>query len=118
MVDSTARVCRMSCGCGCLTVTAEGEQCWWHGPLLRVPSGAADVRQTAAGVVESTIYDVGGGAPSTHSPSSAFQIGAPALIASMISRAPANASPRCGADAATTTDGSLSGTRPMRCSAA
>src|SRR5215210_5879311 len=56
MVDSAAGVCRMSCGCGCLTVHAEGEQCWWHGPLLRVPSGAADVRQTAALVVESTIY--------------------------------------------------------------
>src|SRR3954470_21703033 len=56
MVDSAARVCRRSCGCGCLTVTAEGEQCWWHGPLLWVPSGAAAVRQTAAPVVESTIW--------------------------------------------------------------
>ena len=56
MVGSAARVSRMSCGCGWLTVRAEGEQCWWHGPLLRVPSGAADVRQTAAGVVESAIY--------------------------------------------------------------
>jgi hypothetical protein len=67
MVDSAARVCRMSCGCGCLTVHAEGEQCWWHGPLLWVPSGAAGtdgrrrsrptvgVRQTAAWVVESII---------------------------------------------------------------
>ena|SRR5690242_16397426 len=55
MVDFAARVCRMSCGCGCLTVTAEGEQCWRHGPLQAVPSGAADVRQTAAGVVESAI---------------------------------------------------------------
>ena len=64
------------------------------------------------------IPPVSGGAPSTHSPSSAFQIGARALISSMISRAPANASPRCGADAATITDGSLSGTRPTRCSAA
>jgi len=67
MVDSAARVSRMSCGCGCLTVHADGGQGWWHEPLLRVPSGAgaptavgeADppsvVRQTAAGVVESAI---------------------------------------------------------------
>ena len=47
-----------------------------------------------------------------------FQIGASALMRSMISRAPANASPRWGADAATATDGSDSGTTPMRCSAA
>ena len=46
-----------------------------------------------------------GVAPATHSPSSRFQIGASALIRSMISRAPANASARCGADAAITTDG-------------
>ena len=36
----------------------------------------------------------------------------------MISRAPANASARCGALTATTTDASPSGTRPTRCSAA
>ena len=36
----------------------------------------------------------------------------------MISRAPANASPRCGADTATITLGSDSGTSPTRCSTA
>ena len=41
---------------------------------------------------------------------STFQIGARALIASMMSRAPANASPRCAALAATSTLGSPSGT--------
>ena len=59
----------------------------------------------------------GGRVPRFHSPSSRFQIGASALMRSMISRAPANASPRWGADAATATDGSESGTTPMRCSA-
>ena len=36
----------------------------------------------------------------------------------MISRAPANASPRCGAETATITLGSDSGTSPTRCSTA
>ena len=56
--------------------------------------------------------------PLTHSPSSRFQIGARALISSMISRAPANASARWGADTAIATDASDSGTVPTRCSAA
>ena len=47
-----------------------------------------------------------------------FQIGASAFTRSMISRAPANASPRCGADTATMTLGSESGTSPTRCSTA
>jgi len=63
--------------------------------------------------------DLAGGRLSAfHSPSSRFQIGASALMRSMISRAPANASLRCGALAATATDGSDSGTVPTRCSAA
>ena len=56
--------------------------------------------------------------PRTHSPSSFFQIGAFALISSMISRAPANAASRCGADTAIATEGSDRGTVPTRCSAA
>ena len=64
----------------------------------------------------------GGSVPSTavRSPpsTSTFQIGASALIRSIASRAPANASPRCGAETATTTLGSPSGTVPVRCSAA
>ena len=47
-----------------------------------------------------------------------FQIGASALTRSMIARAPAKASPRCGAEAATMTDGSESATVPERCSTA
>ena len=53
-------------------------------------------------------------APST----STFQIGASALTRSITARAPANASPRCGALAATITLGSPSGTVPVRCSTA
>ena len=49
---------------------------------------------------------------------STFQIGASALTRSISARAPANASPRCGAEAATITDGSDSGTVPVRCSIA
>ena len=56
--------------------------------------------------------------PGTHSPSSFFQIGARALISSMISLAPANASLRCGADTAIATDASDKATGPTRCSAA
>ena len=63
-----------------------------------------------------------GGVPVTHRPASPstsfFQIGADALRASMTSRPPAKASPRCGALTATTTDGSESGTAPTRCSTA
>ena len=57
---------------------------------------------------------VGGGEASraTHPPSSFFQIGARALISSMISRAPANASARWGAETAIATDGSDSADRP------
>ena len=43
---------------------------------------------------------------------STFQIGASALTRSITARAPANASPRCGALTATSTLGSLSGTVP------
>ena len=86
-------------------VVGERERARRPGPLRYVSSSGA-------------IDGVGGGAPSTHSPSSVFQIGARALISSMISRAPANASPRWAAETATITDGSLSGTRPTRCSAA
>ena len=53
---------------------------------------------------------VGGSVPSTRrrpaSLTSTFQIGASALTRSISARAPANASPRCGAEAATITDGS------------
>ena len=59
MVGSAARVSQLSCGCGCLAVHAEGEQCWWHGPLLWVSSGAADVQQAAAGVVEPAVLPCG-----------------------------------------------------------
>ena len=55
-----------------------------------------------------------GTVPSTQPPAppsiSFFQIGASALIRSIASRAPANASPRCGADAATITHGCDNGT--------
>ena len=47
-----------------------------------------------------------------------FQIGASSLMRSIISRAPANASPRCAADTATATLASLRATVPRRCSAA
>ena len=67
-------------------------------------------------------HGVGGSVPSTRrrsAPStSTFQIGASALTRSISARAPSNASPRCGAEAATTTLGSDSGTVPTRCSSA
>ena len=86
--------------------------------LVVVQREPLDVRAVEVRQLERRHQGVGGGAPSTHSPSSVFQIGARALISSMISRAPANASPRWAAETATITDGSLSGTRPTRCSAA
>lgn len=65
----------------------------------------------------------GGVVPGTHlalpsASTSRFQIGASSLSRSMISRPPAKASGRCGADTATSTDASDSGTVPRRCSAA
>src|SRR4051794_25661318 len=63
-----------------------------------------------------------GRVPSTQPPAppsiSFFQIGASALIRSIASRAPANASSRWPADTATSTLGCDSGTNPTRCSAA
>ena len=85
----------------------------------RAPPGRAAHRAAAASSwTAGSALSRGLVVPLTHSPSSFFQIGAWALISSMISRAPANASPRCGADAATATEGSDSGTSPIRCSAA
>src|SRR3954471_11826188 len=49
---------------------------------------------------------------------SRFQMGTEALSASMQNRAAANASPRCGADATTSTADSPTGTGPVRCSIA
>jgi len=40
---------------GCLTPHAGPEQCWWHGPVRRVVSGAARRGQQGARVVESVI---------------------------------------------------------------
>ena len=65
---------------------------------------------------------MGGSVPSTRerpvAVTSTFQIGASALTRSITARAPAKASPRCGALTATSTLGSLSGTVPVRCSTA
>ena len=49
---------------------------------------------------------------------SCFQIGTVALSVSMPKRAASNASPRCGADTATTTELSASSSVPTRCSSA
>ena len=72
----------------------------------RAGRGAVHAEPTAA---RAPRY-VGGSVPSTRrrpaSLTSTFQIGASALTRSISARAPANASPRCGAEAATITDGS------------
>ena len=90
-----------------------------HRDLDRAELGALPARRARRGAQRGR---GSGAAPSTQRPSppsiSFFQIGASAFTRSMISRAPANASPRCGAETATITLGSDSGTSPTRCSTA
>ena len=95
----------------------------WCAACRRGPSGAACRRSTPSAraasprVRSATLRSLAarprrGAGP--RAVSSTFQIGASAFTRSISARAPANASPRCGAEAATITDGSLSGTRPVR----
>ena len=79
-------------------------------------SSAADRRER--GVAGGGRREPSGRLRSPDAATSTFQIGASALTRSISARAALNASPRCGAEAATITLGSDSGTVPTRCSSA